>query len=101
MTKKFSLFQCLIALLMAFSATPLFSATLPANFAEQAIGGTWNEAAGLTFAAALAYLAGAYESRNLWDYLIDPLVSFYALARLLAGVRHRPSNELGEAAPAA
>jgi len=35
-------------------------------------------------AAALAYLAGAYESRNLWDYLIDPLVSFYALARLAA-----------------
>jgi hypothetical protein len=29
-------------------------------------------------AAALAYLAGAYESRNLWDYLIDPLVSVYA-----------------------
>ena len=37
--------------------------------------------------AALAFLAGAYESRNLWDYLIDPLVSFYALAWLLAGVR--------------
>ena len=55
----------------------------------------------IVVAAALAYLAGAYESRNLWDYLIDPLVSFYALARLLAGVRHRPSNELGEAAPAA
>jgi hypothetical protein len=55
----------------------------------------------IVVAAALAYLAGAYESRNLWDYLIDPLVSFYALARLLAGVRRRPSNELGEAAPAA
>jgi len=37
--------------------------------------------------AAVAYLAGAYESRNLWDYLIDPLVAFYALARLgAAGV---------------
>jgi hypothetical protein len=35
-------------------------------------------------AAALAYLAGAYESRNFWDYLIDPLVSVYALVRLLA-----------------
>jgi hypothetical protein len=35
-------------------------------------------------AAALAYLAGAYESRNLWDYLIDPLASVYALVRLLA-----------------
>jgi hypothetical protein len=33
--------------------------------------------------AALAFLAGAYESRNLWDYLIDPLASFYALAWLL------------------
>ena len=37
--------------------------------------------------AALAYLLGAYESRNLWDYLIDPLASFYALAWLLVGVR--------------
>lgn len=31
--------------------------------------------------AALAYLAGAYESRNLWDYLLDPLAALYALAR--------------------
>jgi hypothetical protein len=38
----------------------------------------------VVIAAALAYLAGAYESRNLWDYLIDPLASVYALARLLA-----------------
>ena len=41
----------------------------------------------IVVAAALAYLAGAYESRNLWDYLIDPLVSIYALAWLLARVR--------------
>ncbi len=41
----------------------------------------------IAVAAALAYLAGAYESRNLWDYLIDPLVSIYALAWLVAGVR--------------
>jgi hypothetical protein len=34
-------------------------------------------------AAVLAYLVDAYESRNLWDYLIDPLVSVYALVRLL------------------
>jgi len=34
--------------------------------------------------AGLAFLGGAYESRNLWDYLIDPLVSVYALVRLLA-----------------
>ena len=36
----------------------------------------------VVLAAALAYLAGSYESRNLWDYLIDPLVAMYALARL-------------------
>jgi hypothetical protein len=35
--------------------------------------------------AALAFLGGAYESRNLWDYLIDPLVALYAMVRLLAG----------------
>ena len=35
-------------------------------------------------AAALAYLAGAYDSRNLWDTLIDPLVALYAMVRLLA-----------------
>ena len=51
MTNKFFLFRCLIALLASFSTAPLFAATLPANFAEQTIGGTWNEAAGLTFAA--------------------------------------------------
>src|SRR5882672_4624936 len=34
--------------------------------------------------AVLAFLGGGYESRNLWDYLIDPLVSVYALIRLLA-----------------
>ena len=46
-------------------------------------------------AAALAYLAGAYESRNLWDYLIDPLVSVYALVRLLAlrTVSRQPANQ--------
>ena len=33
--------------------------------------------------AVLAFLGGAYESRNLWDTLIDPLVSVYALVRLL------------------
>jgi len=36
-------------------------------------------------AAAAACLGGVYESRNLWDYLIDPLVAFYALIRLGAG----------------
>jgi len=35
----------------------------------------------VVLAGGLAYLAGAYESRNLWDYLIDPLVALYALGR--------------------
>jgi hypothetical protein len=38
---------------------------------------------------ALAYIGGAYESRNLWDYLIYPLAAIYALARLLAGLVSR------------
>ncbi len=48
----------------------------------------------IVIVAALAYLAGAYESRNLWDYLIDPLVSVYALVRLLASraVFRQPAN---------
>lgn len=29
--------------------------------------------------AIFAYLTEAYESRNLWDYLMDPLITFYAL----------------------
>ena len=43
----------------------------------------------IVIAAALAYLAGAYESRNLWDYLIDPLVSLYAIVCLLAAALDR------------
>ncbi|HZT63433.1 MAG TPA: hypothetical protein VFA36_09875 [Burkholderiales bacterium] len=35
--------------------------------------------------ASLAWLAGLYESRNLWDYLIDPLAAIYAVVRLSAG----------------
>ena len=54
----------------------------------------------IVIAAALAYLAGAYESRNLWDYLIDPLVCAYALARLLANLQHRPPNDLTKTVPA-
>jgi len=38
---------------------------------------------------ALAYIGGVYESRNLWDYLIDPLAAIYALARLSAGLFSR------------
>jgi len=52
----------------------------------------------MVIVAALAYLAGAYESRNLWDYLIDPLVCAYALARLLAGVRYGLSGKATETA---
>jgi hypothetical protein len=50
----------------------------------------------IIIAAALAYLAGAHESRNLWDYLLDPLVSVYALVQILARLRHRPSGEFTE-----
>ncbi len=32
--------------------------------------------------AILAWAVRAYESNNLWDYLLDPLVSFYALGVL-------------------
>lgn len=46
----------------------------------------------VVIAAALAYLGGAVESRNLWDYLIDPLVSVYALVRVCAGLRVRRSG---------
>jgi len=48
----------------------------------------------IVIAAVLAYCIGVYESRNLWDYLIDPLVALYALVRLLAGVRRRPAREV-------
>jgi len=42
----------------------------------------------VVLAGALAWLGGVYESRNLWDYLIDPVAAAYALAVLLsAGVR--------------
>jgi hypothetical protein len=55
----------------------------------------------VVIAAVLAYLGGAYESRNLWDYLIDPLVSGYALVHLLAGLRRQGSGTVAETAPAA
>jgi hypothetical protein len=34
--------------------------------------------------ATLAWAVGWYESTNLWDYLLDPLVSLYALGALAA-----------------
>jgi len=33
--------------------------------------------------AAFAWAAGWYESANLWDYLLDPFVSIYALAAIV------------------
>ncbi len=33
--------------------------------------------------AVLAYAVGWYESRNLWDYLLDPLVSVWGVSALL------------------
>jgi hypothetical protein len=53
----------------------------------------------VVIAATLAYLGGAYESRNLWDYLIDPLVSMYALVWLLAGLRGRTGLPLAHRIP--
>ncbi len=37
-----------------------------------------------------AQLAGALESRNLWDYLLDPLLAVYALAWCAPRLRPRP-----------
>lgn len=39
--------------------------------------------------AALAFLGGAYESRNMWDYLVDPLVAVYALLALSSRILRR------------
>lgn len=44
----------------------------------------WRLVVLVVLAGALAYLAGVYESRNLWDYLIDPLAGAYALAVLVS-----------------
>lgn len=47
----------------------------------------------IVVAAALACLIGAYESPNLWDYLIDPLAASYALVWLLAGLPRAARHE--------
>jgi hypothetical protein len=47
----------------------------------------------------LAYLAGAYESRNLWDYLIDPLAAMYALGVLLATAGRKLLSQRRQSAP--
>lgn len=41
-------------------------------------------------ASVLAYSLRIFESRNLWDYWIDPLVTIYALFGLSRIVRRRP-----------
>ena len=38
----------------------------------------------VTFAI-IAFLLGLFESNNLWDYLIDPWISLYALIRIIQG----------------
>ncbi len=50
-------------------------------------------------AAAVAYLGGAYESRNLWDYLIDPLAAVYALAVLLPAAVGKLVSQRRQRAP--
>jgi hypothetical protein len=53
----------------------------------------------VVLAGALAFLAGMYESRNLWDYLIDPLAAVYALARLLSAGGRKLISQRGQRAP--
>jgi len=50
MKNRSSLFGLCLFLCIANFESTLQSANLPANFGEQTFGGTWNEAAGLTFA---------------------------------------------------
>lgn len=53
----------------------------------------------VVLAGGLAYLAGAYESRNLWDYLIDPLAAMYALGVLLAAAGRKLLSQRRQRAP--
>lgn len=49
----------------------------------------------VVLAGALAWLGGLYESRNLWDYLIDPLAAAYALGALSAAGGRKLVSERG------
>lgn len=49
----------------------------------------------VVLAGALAWLGGLYESRNLWDYLIDPLAAAYALGVLSAAGGRKLVSERG------
>jgi len=53
----------------------------------------------VVLAGALACLGGVYESRNLWDYLIDPLAAAYALGVLLAAGGRKLVSQRRERAP--
>ena len=53
----------------------------------------------VVLAGSLAFLAGAYESRNLWDYLIDPLAAVYALGALLAAGARKLISHRRQRAP--
>jgi hypothetical protein len=53
----------------------------------------------VVLAGALACLGGVYESRNLWDYLIDPLAAGYAIASLLWTGARKLVSQRRERAP--
>jgi hypothetical protein len=53
----------------------------------------------VVLAGALAWLGSLYESRNLWDYLVDPLAAAYALAALLRAVGGKLVSERRQRAP--
>ena len=40
--------------------------------------------------AILFFMMGVFESNNLWDYLVDPVICFIALVKWIRGVRYQP-----------
>lgn len=60
-----------------------------------ALGAVWLRVYWVAVAIALAVLAwsaGWYESPNLWDYLMDPLVATYAVVTTLLRLVRRPAR---------
>lgn len=60
-----------------------------------ALGSAWLRAYWVAASIALAVLAwsaGCYESSNLWDYLLDPLVACYAIVSTFARLLRRPAR---------
>jgi hypothetical protein len=51
--------------------------------------------------AVLAWALGAYESRNLWDYLVDPLLAAWGLCALLLRAARVLRRRRGTKAPSA